>query len=132
MAAPIRWPDKPGIRKSKFGAEPTMLDGIRFPSKGEAARYAKLQLAEKAGAISHLKRQPKFLLGTDDKPVLIRSDGFPNGRRAVYHADFEYVTDSGEHVVEEFKGKDTTASRLRRAVVEAQYGIRILVTRSAK
>ena len=74
--------------------------------------------------------QPKYLLGTDESPVLIRSKGYPNGRRASYIADFKYFTDieGNRMVVEDVKGMDTPVSRLKRAIVEAQYGIRILLT----
>lgn len=134
MSAAMFGPRKGFSRKprSKFGANPTEYDGIKFHSNGEASRYATLKLQERAGIISHLKLQPSFPLGTDDKPVVIRSEGYPNGRRVKYIADFEYVTDDGSHVVEDFKGLDTPTSRLKRAMVEAQYGIRILITGARK
>lgn len=83
---------------------------------------------ERAGEIRELILQPKFQLGTDDRPVLIRSAGYPNGRRAVYIADFAYIDKrDGQTVVEDVKGMDTRVSRLKRAVVEAQYSIRIAI-----
>ena len=114
--------------RHKFGAIPVTLDGIKFHSTGEDNRYAKLTLLERMGEITDLKRQPVFLLGTEDRPVLIRSSGFPNGRRAKYVADFDYFAKNGDRIVEDYKGFDTPESRLKRAVVEAQYGIRILIT----
>ena len=39
------------------------------------------------------------------------------------------LVETGETYVEDVKGVDTTASRLRRAVVEAEYGIRIVIVR---
>src|SRR3990167_2292221 len=37
------------IRTHKYGAVPTVVDGIRFASKKEARRYSVLRLLEKAG-----------------------------------------------------------------------------------
>lgn len=112
----------------KYHAIPTEVDGHRFASRGEATRYSALRLMERAGEISGLELHPEFPLGTDDNPVLIRSDGFPNGRRAKYVADFAYLDKSGARVTEDFKGVATPVFKLKRAIVEAQYGIRIYVT----
>jgi hypothetical protein len=38
-------------KRAKYGAEPTVVDGIRFDSKKEAARYQELKLLAKAGEI---------------------------------------------------------------------------------
>lgn len=118
--------------KHKFRAIPTERDGIRFDSKREADRYSALRLLEKAGEISELEIQPVFPLVIGDRPVLIRSAGFPTGRRAKYIADFRYKDKSGARVTEDVKGMDTPLSALKRAIVEAQYGIRIAVTGSRK
>lgn len=115
--------------KNKYNAIPTVLDGIRFASGREAKRYQALKLLERAGEISDLELQPQYKLGTDDNPVLIRSRRYRNGRRASYRADFRYrIESTGETVVEDSKGVDTPASRLRRAFVEWQYQIRIVLT----
>lgn len=112
------------MKPHKYRAQPTVVDGIRFASMKEARRYSQLKLLEKAGAIGQLELQPKFKLGTDDKPVLLKSDGYPNGRRASYIADFEYYDNEAmEWVVEDVKGMDTPLSKLKRGVVEAQYDI---------
>jgi hypothetical protein len=108
-----------------------VVDGIRFASKKEAKRYGELKLLVLAGVISKLTLQPKYPLGSDDKPVLQRSGRYPNGRRVSYLADFRYVDLStgrtGKYVIEDVKGMDTPLSKLKRAVVEAQYGIRIVL-----
>jgi hypothetical protein len=114
---------------TKYGAKSVVLDGHRFPSKAEAKRYGELKLLQKAGEITGLELQPKFpLVLPNGAEILIRSDRYPNGRKAVYRADFAYFTPA-RRVVEEVKGMDTMESRLRRAVVEAIYGIRIEVIR---
>ena len=114
-------------KRHKYSAVATIVDGIRFASKKEARRYGELMLLEQAGKIERLQLQPKYRLGTDKNPVLIRSDRYPNGRRASYIADFKYFDSTGEYVVEDVKGMDTPVSKLKRAVVEAQYGIRIIL-----
>lgn len=103
-----------------------MVDGRSFDSRKEAARYRQLKLLHLAGEISEPECQPSFRLGTEDKPVLIKSKGYPAGRRATYRGDFRY-TDLKSHdtVVEDVKGMDTPISRLKRAIVEAQYGVTI-------
>lgn len=115
-------------RPHKYRAQPVEVDGIKFPSTGEAKRWSTLRLLEKAGTLFHLQRQVSFLLVIDSKPILIRSAGYPNGRAVKYTADFTYTDETG-FVVEEYKGFDTMESRLRRAVFEAIYGIQVRVTR---
>jgi len=119
-----------GYRRNKYRAKPEIVDGIRFASKREAKRYRELKLLEAAGLITELELQPKFKLGTDDAPILMRSERYPNGRRAVYLGDFRYRDDAlrdGEIVIEDVKGIDTPLSRLKRAIVEAQYNVEIVL-----
>lgn len=111
--------------RNKYSAKPEWVNGIRFASRKEARRYRELMLLARAGEIYQLALQPKFPLGTDEAPVKIRSKGYPNGRRASYLADFSYRDKAGTFTVEDVKGMDTPVSRLKRAVVEAQYDIRI-------
>jgi hypothetical protein len=117
------------MRGHKYHAKATVVDGIRFASKKESKHYIDLLWRrDTLKEIKNLELQPKYPLGTDDKPVLMRSDRYPNGRRASYIADFSYVNlVTGKHVVEDVKGMDTPLSKLKRAVVEAQYGIRIVL-----
>ena len=113
-------------RWSAFKSIPTVVDGIKFDSRHEAGRYSDLKLLVRAGEISELELQPKFRLGTHDDPVVIRSAGYPNGRRVTYTADFRYLDNrTRKGVVEDAKKEDTPTSRLRRAFVEWQYKIRI-------
>lgn len=102
------------------------MDNITFDSRKEAARYRQLKLLRDAGQISNLEIKPRFYLHINGRPIKIRSKGCPGGRRTSYTADFKYVDNhTGGQVVEDTKGFDTPASRFRRAVVEAQYGIEI-------
>lgn len=115
---------------TKYRAQSVMVDGERFASQGEYRRWCDLRLLERAGQIKSLERQVSFPLEIEGRPVLIRSSGFPNGRKAKYTADFRY-TENGVSVVEEYKGFDTAESRFRRAVAEAIHGFTIRITGAA-
>lgn len=109
--------------KNKFNAKKKTVDGIAFDSKREAKRYLELKHMQTAGLISNLTLQPKFPLYCGSDPVRIRSAGYPNGRHAYYKGDFKYDDADGFSIVEDAKGNDTPLSRLKRAMVEAHYGI---------
>lgn len=96
---------------SKYHAIPTTVDGIRFDSKKEAARYSDLKLLARAGEIRDLVLQPKFKL-----------------EDCTYVADFEYVTKEGVRIVEDCKGVKTAMYRLKKKMVKRVYGIDILET----
>lgn len=79
---------------SKYKNKKTVVDGITFDSKKEANRYLELKLAEKAGVISDLKMQVKFVLIPKQK----------GERQCSYVADFVYKDEqTGEVVVEDVK-----------------------------
>ena len=114
--------------KAKYNNQKTSYAGIEFDSKKEATRYGELLLMQRAGLIGAIELQPRFALMCGDTPVKIRSKGVPKGRQCFYNADFRYVShERGAVVIEDAKGFDTPASRLRRAVVEAHYGILITI-----
>ena len=109
---------------NKYHARKLEVNGEKFDSHAEYKRYCELQLLERAGHISSLARQVPLPLIISGKPIKIRSKGFPNGRACKYTADFVYF-ENGQKIYEDYKGRDTEASRLRRAVVEAIYGVEI-------
>ena len=107
-------------RKSKYGAIPTTVDGVRFASKAEAKRDAELRLLLRSGEISHLKRQPRFPLVVNGVPI------------CTYVADWQYkdyrVTSTRLHshmteidVVEDRKGVQTPAFKIKWALAKALY-----------
>ena len=84
------------MNKRKFN-NTTVFDGEeKFDSKKEYERWKELQLMERAGVISNLKRQVKFVLFEKSK----------HGRERSYIADFCYWLD-GQYVVEDVKSKAT-------------------------
>jgi hypothetical protein len=107
-------------RRSKFGAVKTVVDGFIFDSKAEATRYGHLMLRGLAGEIRNLELQPWFWL-----PHAVGK----------YFADFRYEERVPElwpgddypwrDVIEDVKGMKTPVYRLKKKLVEAQYGIEI-------
>jgi len=110
-------------RPHKYGAKRTTVDGIAFASKREAERYQELLLLQRAKQISELELQPPFDLfvanvwGPEPTGLLVKV-----GR---YVADFAYRR-NGERVFEDVKGVRTETYRLKKKMVEATYGIRII------
>jgi len=100
-------------RKHKFGAVATWVDGIRFPSKAEAARFRELQILLKAEKIFSLELQPRFPLLVDDVKI------------GAYVADFQYYLPGMTLVVEDVKGMKTALYKWKKKHFEAQYGIQI-------
>lgn len=99
----------------KFGAKPTTVDGIKFHSKREAARYGKLKWMEKVGIISSLELQPRFEITVNGQKI------------CTYVGDFEY-TENGVRVVEDVKGYRTPEYRLKSKLMLAVHGITIRET----
>ena len=106
-------------RGNKFGAIKTVLDGITFDSKREAAYYAELKLREKAGEISDVELQRPF--------ALIAGAGKLVG---TYKADFTFTDHiAGRWRVIDVKGHDTPLSKFKRKFVEALHGVKVEVVK---
>lgn len=118
-----------GKASPKYRNKKVEHDGHKFDSIRECDRYKELKLLSDQGKITSLELQPKFWLKCGGKDVLMRSDRYPNGRRCSYRADFSFIDDRGDKHVEDVKGMDTNVSRLRRAMVEAEYGVRVEIVR---
>jgi len=110
---------------NKYHAMPVHVDGVRFASKKEAARFLELQLWQKAGQIAELACQPVFPIHVMELwrpgPIAITTIGR-------FTADFSYLNlTTGEYVVEDVKSTatKTTAYRIRKRLVEAIHGLTI-------
>ncbi len=116
---------QPAAKPSKYRNVKTTVDGEVFDSKREAARWHELQLRERAGQISELRRQVVFALHA---PV-IRDDGEALGMAVVstYVADFVY-REHGQLVIEDSKGVRTAVYKLKRKHMLLEHGIRIKET----
>ena len=100
-------------KRHKFNAKSKVVDGIRFHSSWEAARWGELRLLERAGEITKLLRQVRYEL-------------FLNGIHICdYIADFEYMQ-AGKMVVEDAKSPATRKLpdyRIKIKLMFAAYGI---------
>lgn len=121
--------------KSKYGSRKVSIDGITFDSKKEAARYQELKLLERAGKITALQRQVKYVLIPTQRKFTneIYKKGAHQGhfkpgkvleKECSYIADFAYIQD-GAYVVEDTKGVRTEAYKIKRKLMLERYGIQI-------
>lgn len=123
--------------KSKYGNKKITVDGITFDSKREYNRYCELKLLEKAGEISNLRRQVKFVLipAQYEKTTERYTRGKNKGelkqgrlieRECAYIADFVYIDNKeGKKVVEDTKGMRTKDYVIKRKLMLKNYGVRI-------
>lgn len=121
--------------RNKYGNRKTVVNGIEFDSRKEAVRYQELRLLERAGKISGLRLQEKFVLIPSQREASteVYKSGSQKGRRkpgkllekeCSYIADFCY-TENGEIVVEDTKGFRTEVYKIKRKLMLERYGIRI-------
>ena len=108
----------------------TIVDGIEFDSKREAARWQELKLLERAGAIDRLERQVVFELAPGVQYT---------GKRATpalrYVADFAYREppptprdirrEDWARTVEDAKGMRTAVYKIKRHLMLSVHGIEV-------
>lgn len=94
----MNWP-------TKYRNVKTVLDGITFDSKAEARRYSELKLMQRSGELVAVGCQPSFVVA-------------PGIR---YIADFIVVDKSGKVWLEDVKGVETQAFRIKRKLYDTAY-----------
>lgn len=102
-------------KTTKYKNQKTTVDGIKFDSKKEAARYIWLNLEQRSGYIDSLERQVTYLLTCNGHPV------------CKYVADFVYNRGS-ERIVEDVKSEMTRklpVYRIKKKFMLACHGITI-------
>jgi len=100
---------------SKYRNTKTVVDGITFDSKKEAARYVTLKMLEKAREISELRTQVRYNIELNGTKLF------------AYVADFVYV-ENGQTIVEDVKSDITRKNpvyRIKKKAMKAQFGIEI-------
>ena len=120
---------------TKYGSRKVEVDGITFDSKKEAKRYKELLLLEKAGELSNLQRQVKYVLippqYENPQSLTKKGRGKCIERECSYIADFVYQVPLLEGgvpfltVVEDTKGFKTKDYIIKRKLMLYTYGIRI-------
>ena len=102
-------------RTSKYGNMKVVVENQIFDSGREYRRWVELNLLQRAGEISELKRQVKYELIPAQE-----------GERACnYTADFVYKDRDGKTVVEDAKGCRTKEYIIKRKLLLQKFGIRI-------
>lgn len=91
---------EPAKKPPKYRNTKTVVDGITFDSKKEAARWQQLKLQEAAGTIQDLRRQVPFELAP-----AVKLDGRKKPALR-YMADFVYL-ENGLLIVEDCKSEIT-------------------------
>ena len=110
-----------GWRGNKYGAVKTVVDGITFDSKAEAARYQELKLLEKAGEIGAIFVHPQYTIMVEDKRIC----------RVIFDFVYENIK-TGRIVIEDVKGLDNPLSRLKRRLFEVTHHAEVdLITANA-
>lgn len=110
------------VMDSKYHAQPAFVNGIRFASEKEAARYWDLLVLQRVGKISDLRIQVPYELVPAQ-----RIEGKVVERPVKYVADFVY-TEDGKTVVEDAKGMRTKEYIIKRKLMLWIHGIRIKET----
>lgn len=101
--------------RSKYGAKKVLIDNITFDSKKEGARYTSLKAMQQAGVIGYLRCHPEYEIWI--KGIFI----------CKVILDFSYADSRRGHVFEDVKSTatNTALSKLKRRMVEAEYGITV-------
>lgn len=120
---------------NKYHSRKAVYDGMSFDSQKELQRWLELRMLEKAGEITGLRRQVRYLLIPEQREpdTTGPKGGVRKGKileRAVYYvADFVYKEKEAEGtVVEDAKGIRTKDYILKRKLMLWVYGIRIKET----
>lgn len=118
-------------RTPKYRNHTVEFEGIKFASKKERDRWVELSLMQKAGEITDLERQYKFILiPAQREPDIVGKRGGVKKGRVVEHevsyiADFVYKDRDGNWVVEDTKGFRTKDYVLKRKMLLFLWGIKI-------
>lgn len=99
----------------KYRNHKTVIDGVKYDSKKEAARHQELMLLERSGVISNLELQPVYRIEINGMLV------------CKYIGDFRYA-ENGKTVVEDVKSPITRKNpvyRIKYKLMQAVHGIKI-------
>ena len=111
-------------KKPRYRNEPITVDGEKFASKKQYARWCQLKMLEQAGKVSNLRREVPFELAPG---VTLSGKRKPSVR---YYADAVYEED-GAKVVEDTKSDITRRDpvyRIKKHLMMSVHGIEIMET----
>lgn len=103
-------------KKSKYRNRIVKTEEGVFKSEWEYERWCELKLLQRAGRITDLKKQVKFVLIDKSK----------DHRETAYVADFTYQ-ENGKYIVEDTKSKPTKTNtyKIKKKLMQERYGITI-------
>lgn len=108
------------MKKNKYSAKKTIVDGITFHSKAEAEYYKTLKLLKAAGQITRIELQKPFKINIAGKWI------------CTYYADFEVHYANGVVEVVDVKGVKTPVYNLKKKLMAAVLKINIVEIKSSK
>lgn len=100
---------------SKYHNKHVIVGTMRFDSQAEYARYRHLAQLLREGVIANLQRQVPFVLA----PAVLLPGKLRKSPALRYFADFVYDK-NGVRVVEDVKGAETDAYKIKRHLLAAQ------------
>lgn len=99
--------------RSKYKNRKVERGGIKYDSQKEAKRAFDLELKQRKGEVSELKRQVKFTLQDSfEIPSKKTKQGFETIREIIYKADFTYFM-GGQFYIEDVKGYKTPEYKIK-------------------
>lgn len=115
----------PRVPGAKYGNKKvTAADGTKFDSLAEFHRWTHLNMLQRGGHISDLRRQVVF-----EMVPSVKFAGAARARPAIrYIADFVYQ-ENGIEVIEDVKGVETTEFKLKRHLMKALLGLEVKVVK---
>lgn len=108
----------PSQKRNKYGAKKSG----GYDSSKEHKRANELKLMQRAGLISNLREQVKYVL----IPTQRNAVGKLLEKECSYYADFVYTDKDGQTIVEDTKGFRTPEYRIKRKLMLHVYGISIV------
>ena len=106
-------------RRNKYGARKVVVDGETFDSQREYKRWCDLRHLQERCEIFNLERQVKYVLAPG-----VKFAGEKKAKTSLrYFADFRYVDITGQTVVEDAKGRQTEAFRIKRHLMKSVHNI---------
>lgn len=111
-------------RRNKYGNKKVVVDGQTYDSMREYKRWNALCGYEQAGLITNLERQVTYVLAPS-----VKLAGEKRAKPALrYVADFKYLDENGQIVVEDAKGHETKEFRTKRHLMKSVHNIDVVIS----
>jgi hypothetical protein len=102
---------EPEKKKTKYGNNRPVVDGICFDSQLEADKYSELKLSLHMGVIAGFCRQTQFIL----------QEGFGMAKPITYLADFVVFNLDGTYEIIDTKGFETETFKLKNKLFKGKF-----------